>query len=153
MTSMLSQFKKIDKAIDQFTYEFKFNIQPIIYKYYPNITNDEALEKLVFNYAMETFEFADSVINKDQNYSEERIKDEYKSMDSLISKIKDNFTHPDFNEIVHKKAKELIVNNFPKVMDLSAFGFLIMEKYTQLNFYTFSSSLRKLIEEEKVEQM
>ncbi len=150
---MLSQFKKIDKAIDKFTYEFKFNIQPIIYKYYPNIKDDEALEKLVYNYAMETYEFADSVINKDQHYNEERKKEEYKSMDSLISKIEDKFTQPEFNELVHKKAKELIVNNFTQVMDLSALGFLIMEKYTQLNFYTFSSSLKKLIEEEKVEQI
>ncbi len=148
MTSMLSQFKKIDKLIDRFTRDFKFNIQPLVYKHHPEINNEEDLEKLIQNYAMETFEFADSVINKDNNYNEDRIKEEYESMNSLISRIKEDYFESEFLQEVHKKAKRLIVDYFPNTMELSSFGFLIMERYTQLNLYSFGSSLNKIINEQ-----
>ncbi len=148
MTSMLSQFKKIDKIIDHFTLEFKFNIKPLVYKYYPKINNEEDIENLIKNYAMETFEFADSVINKDRHYNEDRIKEEYESMNSLISRIKEDYFESEFLQEVHKKAKRMIVDYFPKTMELSSFGFLIMERYTQLNLYSFGSSLNKIINEQ-----
>jgi hypothetical protein len=58
-----------------------------------------------------------------------------------LSKPEEN---DDFREAVHLKAKELMVNNFTGIYNLSSTGFLLLEKNAKLYNWEFASNFESI---------
>ena len=132
-----NEFKQIEDLLDEFRNDFGDAILELIQEYYPLLEKDDALSENIGLYANEIINAADSVTYKDQTYPVYRIKEELKAMTRIVVKEPSDGQDPEFIKRIHKKAKEILVNHFPQVIDLSGDGFRLLEKYTKMYNWEF----------------
>jgi len=147
MADLLSGFQKIDNLIDTFTLDFEKAISNVFSSHYPDmeITNDILDE--IEEYATTIFHYTHSVIKKDKEYSEFRLQEELDSMNNCIDRLKNENELNAFYEEAHKKAKELLVKYYDEIYNLSANGFIILERYALFALYGFNAGFYLFIEE------
>ena len=143
--SLVSEFQKLDTLLESFQYQFKVEVLKIVDKFFPNIIRSEELENLTLTYANQIFNTADSVYDKDLNCHKERLADEVKNMNKVVSNYSKFKTYnQEFAKQIHQKAKETMVNFNPNLMNLSADGFRLLEKYTLMYNVFFMEGLSAL---------
>jgi len=132
--------KKADTFYNLFKKEFSTLIYHIVQEFYPETMPGDEIDELLQAYAVAILNATESVIDKDRNYPSYRLEEELATMNLLtlrLSKPEENNT---FREAVHLKAKELMVNHFTGIFDLSSTGFLLLEKNAKLYNWEFASS-------------
>ncbi|WP_167607916.1 hypothetical protein [Maribellus sediminis] len=137
-SSILAEFKKLDDIMEAFQNEFKTEILDIINNSFKQANFSEELKEMVLTYANQMFNTAESVSDKDKNYNEFRLADEVNIMTKVVTELSEqNKESKELADKIHQKAKELMVNYNPFIMDLSANGFRLLEKYTLMynNFF------------------
>ncbi|WP_319479429.1 hypothetical protein [uncultured Draconibacterium sp.] len=138
-----AEFKRIDKLWEQFQRHF-IREQLLIANEHPdfNLPKDE-LNKVLKQYAGHLFGCADSVADKDENYNEIRLALELESITRSTNKYPLRFRESQLARQTHKKAKELLIQFFPELMELSANGFRLLEKYCLFYNLEFTSALEE----------
>lgn len=136
------EFKQTDEFYDLFRAWFISEIYKLITEFYPKIVKNNNLGNKLKLYADEILSSTESVIYKDMSYPEYRIEDELRVMTRLTNKETNEDQNPEFIEKVHLKAKALMVEYYPNIIDLSANGFRLLEKNAKMynrefvnNFY------------------
>lgn len=132
-----AEFKRIDKFLEKFQRYF-IREQLLIAKKH-SIT--DLLEEKLKQYSIHMFNCADSVADKDENYGEIRLMLELEAMNRATEKYPPRFRESEFARESHQKAKELLIQFFPELIELSANGFRLLEKYCLLYNFEFISSL------------
>lgn len=130
--------------MEAFQNEFKTEILDLIINSFKQANFSEELEEMVLTYANQIFSTAESVSDKDKNYNEFRLADEVNIMTKVVTELSEqNKENKELADQIHQKAKELMVNYNPFIMDLSANGFRLLEKYTLMynNFFIGSFTL------------
>ena len=138
-----AEFKRIDKFLEKFQRHF-ISEQLIVASTHLdfNLSEKEITEQLK-NYANQIFNCADSVTDKDQNYNEIRLALELESITRATDKHPLRFRESELARQTHKKAKELLIKFFPELMELSANGFRLLEKYCLFYNFEFISALNE----------
>ena len=138
-----AEFKRIDKFLEKFQRHF-IREQSVVASTQPhlNLSEKEITEQLK-NYANRIFNCADSVADKDQNYNEIRLALELESITHATDKHPFRFRESELGRQAHKKAKELLIKFFPELMELSANGFRLLEKYCLFYNFEFISALNE----------
>ena len=138
-----AEFERIDQLWEQFQRHF-IREQLLIANEHPglNLPKDE-LNKALKQYAAHLFNCADSVADKDENYNEIRLALELESITRATDKYPSRFRESDLARRTHQKAKELLIQFFPELMELSANGFRILEKYCLFYNLEFTSALEE----------
>ena len=147
-SKLSSEFKKIDEFQAEFQHEFIRQLNLLINVQFTNITLTEKLEEHLLLYAKEIFSCAGSVPDKDRNYNEWRLKEEFDSITFALEKTGYLESLSEFAQQTHKKAKEIMVSYFPGLVNLSANGFRLLEKYCLLYNREFVISAMEWIETE-----
>lgn len=142
---MIEEFKEIDELIEAFTTEFEDSVSSLIFKEYPYFKRTDQFDVLLFNYATETFNVCDSIIDKDFNYSQNRKDLELQFINRSLDKLKTHHSDSAFNQAIHHAAKQKIVKYFPDLMNLSSVGYLMMERYTKMMNIGFGVSLNNIL--------
>lgn len=138
-----AEFKRIDKFLGKFQHHFiREQLLSGDVQLFSDLPGKE-LEEQLKEYANHMFSCADSVVDKDENYNEVRLAMELEAMTRVIEKYPANFRDSEIAAQTHQKAKEVLVHFFPDLVELSANGFRLLEKYCLLYNYEFISSLRK----------
>nr|WP_319573088.1 hypothetical protein [uncultured Draconibacterium sp.] len=138
-----AEFERIDKFLEKFQRHF-IREQLIVASTHLdfNLSEKEITEQLK-NYANRIFNCADSVADKDQNYNEIRLALELESITRATDKHPLHFRESELGRQAHKKAKELLIKFFPELMELSANGFRLLEKYCLFYNFEFISALNE----------
>ncbi|WP_372651791.1 hypothetical protein [Draconibacterium sp.] len=138
-----AEFKRIDQLFEQFHRHF-IREQLLIANEYSdlNLPKDE-LNKALKQYAAHLFNCADSVADKDENYNEIRLALELESISRATDKYPLRFRESEFAQRTHQKAKELLIHFFPELMELSANGFRLLEKFSLFYNLDFISVLEE----------
>ena len=138
-----AEFKRIDKFLEKFQRHF-IREQLIVASAHLdlNLSEKEKTEQLK-NYTNRIFNCADSVADKDQNYNEIRLALELESITRATDKHPLLFRESELARQTHKKAKELLIQFFPELMELSANGFRLLEKYCLFYNFEFISALKE----------
>nr|WP_321354491.1 hypothetical protein [uncultured Draconibacterium sp.] len=138
-----AEFKRIDKFLEKFQRHF-IREQLLIANAQTdlNVPKDE-LNKQLKQYASRMFSCADSVADKDENYNEIRLTLELEAMTRATNKYPARFRESEFARRTHKKAKALLIQFFPELMELSANGFRLLEKYCLFYNLEFNSTLEE----------
>ena len=138
-----AEFERIDKFLEKFQRHF-IREQLIVASTHLdlNLSEKEKTEQLK-NYANRIFNCADSVADKDQNYNEIRLALELESITRATDKHPLRFRESELARQTHKKAKELLIKFFPELMELSANGFRLLEKYCLFYNFEFISALNE----------
>lgn len=139
-----AEFERIDKFLEKFQRNFIREQLLIVRKKSIIKQSEELLKEQLKNYANKMFNCADAVIDKDQNYNEIRLTLELEAMTRAIDKYPAEFRQCKFAGKAHQKAKELLVHFFPELIELSANGFRLLEKYCLLYNFEFLSALEKV---------
>jgi hypothetical protein len=142
---MIEEFKEIDELIEAFTNEFEELIFSLIIKEYPYLKRTDQLDIILFNYATETFNVCDSIIDKDFNYSQNRKDLELEFVNRSLNKLVTHHKDSVFIQSIHHAAKQKIVKYFPDLMRLSSVGYLMMERYTKMMNIGFCVSLDNIL--------
>lgn len=138
-----AEFERIDKFLEKFQRHFIREQLSVANGYpYTNIAEKE-LKVQLKKYANRMFNCADSVTDKDENYNEIRLALELEAMTRAIEKYPARFRESEFAKQTHQKAKKLLIQFFPDLIELSANGFRLLEKYCLLYNYEFISSIDK----------
>jgi hypothetical protein len=141
---ILEEIKKTDTFYNLFTKEFSVLIYNIIQEFYPETIPGDELDELLQAYAVAILNATESVIDKDRNYPSYRLEEELATMNQLTLKLSKPEENDDFREAVHLKAKELMVNNFTGIYNLSSTGFLLLEKNAKLYNWEFASNFESI---------
>lgn len=132
-SGLKAEFKKLDDFLESFQNRFTHELSELINETYPKALQFENTNELMTTYANHIFSTAESVSDKDSSYNEVRLAEEVKIMNSVVKKFSDdNDFDPEFAERVHQKAKEIMVAFHPDLMELSANGFRLLEKYSMM---------------------
>lgn len=132
---LTEQFKLVDASRYQFRGEFCKKINQLVQqKFQLSVTVE------VSNYVMimadEAISFTEAVIDKDRNYPEYRMIDELKRMDDLLNIVRCRKLPEELTQCVRFNLNELILNHYPALYDLSAWGYRLLER--NVNFYALS---------------
>jgi len=138
-----AEFLKIDKFLKEFRFEFEYELSELIKNLNPGLSIDENLKEGLFQYSNHISACAESVHYKDNNYNEIRLQNELDNMTRVIDKGSVRFQDSDFAMQTHQKAKSVMVKFFPELIDLSANGFRLLERYCLLYNREFILSLKK----------
>lgn len=141
-----SEFKKIDELLFEFQSKFVYEIFKITKERLINIRDENDAQESILSYSFEIFSCAESVLDKDKNYSDLRLKEELDSMTIAVNKTSQLREIKDYAEQTHLKAKEIMVAFFPDLVDLSANGFRLLEKYCVLYNRDFVATVASQIE-------
>lgn len=140
-SSLVSEFQKMDEMLESFQNQFKRGVLSIVGNTLLANVSQEEFEELVLTYANQIFNTAESVCDKDKNYSEVKLDDEVGIMNKMVGKmLEENKEKRELADRIHQKAKKLMVNFNPDLMDLSADGFRLLEKYSLMYNIFFISS-------------
>jgi len=126
--TLAKAFKKIDEFRFEFQQHFCSELFGIAQKQHLDIPEAE-LRKMLLVYSHEVFSCAESVLDKDKNYSDFRLEEE---LHALTVALKNTGFDNELAQQTHRKAKEIIVDFFPDLIDLSGNGFRLLEKYCLL---------------------
>jgi len=129
-SSLIEEFRKLDNILESFQNKFSEEVFRTIHAQFPNIVVNEDLEELVLTYANQMFNAAESVQDKDKNYYEIRLAEEVSVMNKVVGKLSEDKENWELGQQLHQRAKEMMVRFNPGLMDLSADGFRLLEKYT-----------------------
>ncbi|WP_167614458.1 hypothetical protein [Maribellus sediminis] len=136
-----TEFQKIDKFLKRFRVDFTHELSEIKANSQQEFKNEEVLNHQLQNYATQIWGSAESVIDKDNNYTEIRLKDEVSAMERVVNARLQEYTISEYSERLHLKAKALLVKYFPQVFDLTGDGFRLLEKYCLLYNLEFMAYL------------
>lgn len=139
---ILEEIKKTDTFYNLFKQEFSVLIYHIIQEFYPDTRPGDEIDNLLQDYAVAILNTTESVIDKDRNYPSYRLEEELASMNRLTLKLSKLEENNAFREAVHIKAKELMVDNFTGIYDLSSTGFRLLEKNAKLYNWEFASNFQ-----------
>jgi len=145
MKFILEEIKKADTFYNLFKKEFSVLIYNIILEFYPETRPGDEIDDLLQSYAVAILNATESVIDKDRNYPSYRLEEELATMNQLTLKLSKPEENDDFREAVHLKAKELMVNNFTGIYNLSSTGFRLLEKNAKLYNWEFASNFESII--------
>ncbi|QGY43123.1 hypothetical protein GM418_05455 [Maribellus comscasis] len=144
--SLISEFRELDNILETFQSQFKDEVWRSVNEVYPSIVYSEKLGELILTYANQIFSTAESVCDKDKNYNEVRLADEVNIMNKMVDKLsEENKDNQELAAGIHQKAKKMMVNFYPNVMDLSADGFRLLEKYSLMYNIFFIGGFSKFI--------
>lgn len=140
-SSLVSEFQKMDEILESFRNQFNREVLSIVGNTFLENVSQEEFEELVLTYANQIFNTAESVCDKDKNYSDIKLADEVGIMNKMVGKmLEENNENRELADRIHQKAKELMVNFNPDLMDLSADGFRLLEKYSLMYNIFFISN-------------
>lgn len=145
---ILEEIQKADTFYNSFKKEFSEVIFQIIQDFYPGTILDNEIENMLLAYSVAVLNSTESVIDKDRNYPLYRLEEELAAMNRITLNLSSFERGKVFVETVHAKAKELMVNYFAAIYDLSSIGFRLLERNAWLyscefisNFLGISSSV------------
>ncbi len=141
-----SEFKNIDELLFEFQSKFVYEIFKITKKQLIDIQGERDVQESILSYSLEIFSCADSVLDKNKNYSDLRLKEELDSITIAANKIEQPPEQKEYATQTHQKAKEIMVIFFPDLIDLSANGFRLLEKYCVLYNRDFIVTVASQIE-------
>ena len=138
-----TEFQKIDEFLKSFRADFTQELSDIQNCSEKEFASDERFDHQLQNYASQIWGSAESVIDKDQNYSEIRLKEELEAMGRVIEARSLEFTATEYSQRLHLKAKALLVRYFPQLFDLTGNGLRLLEKYCLLYNLEFMAYFEK----------
>ena len=142
-----TEFQKLDVFLEDFQTQFREEFLDLITTKFSSKISYEKLEDLLLSYANQIFNTAESVSYKDADYSEVRLKDELDSMTRVVGTFSaGNNQNGDFSGKTHQKAKEIMIQFFPDLIDLSANGFRLLEKCCQMYNREFLANFNTFVE-------
>jgi len=121
------EFVEIDKFHNQFCHAFSNNMQPIFERFYSIKSFDGTLNKFLSVYAIHLISVIESVIEKDKNYSQYRIKVELERMSEVVSGVSKPSSFPKLNDEIIGQVKKMTTDFFPVVYEFTGNGFRLLE--------------------------
>ncbi|MDA3929453.1 MAG: hypothetical protein PF541_10880 [Prolixibacteraceae bacterium] len=137
LQKIIKEFKRTDEFYSSFRHQFIISLFLIVKKHYKHLQLNEEMNNNLRLYADEILSCVESVTYKDSSYPAFRLEEELQMMTRIVVKVPNENQNPDFIEQVHLKAKEMMVLHYPDIVELSANGFRLLEKYSRMYNWEF----------------
>lgn len=134
------EFRRSEEFYNSFRHQFIISLFLVVKRHYKHLQLNETINSDLKLYADEMLSCVESILYKDFTYHAEKLDEELRAMNRMVS-IKAEFEdHMEFINKLHLKAKEMIVRHYPPVFDLSASGFRLLERYSRMYNLEFASN-------------
>jgi len=142
MRQLMAEFEKTDAFYAIFKKQYIQAVKQIAKAIYPQVCSTENLLQILETHAQEVLNATQSVIDKDQNYPDYRMAEELE-WTRVVLKSMPEYTNLElaFCNQVHLKTKELMVNYFEDIMNLSSNGFKLLEINSKVHNLRLMNSL------------
>lgn len=145
LNSMLQNLQKTDAIYNTLKNEFAQKIKQTVEYYLGcDVINNELLEEVEL-FAAGIISLTETIIDKDKNYTEQRLIEDLAAMSKAVKNMKSDQAGIDFREAVLKQSKELMIENFEAIFELSATGYRLLEKEAIWHIMLFESSLNNIL--------
>lgn len=150
LNSMLQNLKNTDAIYTTLKNKFALNINKTILDYYGgSVFSNELLEEVEM-FSTSIINLTETVIDKDKNYTEERFLEDYEGITKAVSKMNPDPTGISFRATLLGQSKEMMVENFEEIFDLSSTGFRLLEKEASWYIMLFEISLNEIIKKNRI---
>jgi len=148
-SNLVEEFRKLDDILESFQNRFCDEVFLCIRTQFPDLVLTEELDELILTYANQIFNTAESVQDKDKNYIDIRLAEEVSVMNKVVDKLSEEKENWGLGQKLHQRAKELMVGYNPSLMDLSADGFRLLEKYSLMYNIFFLDSFTTIAQSQE----
>lgn len=150
LNSMLQNLKNTDAIYTTLKNKFALNINKTILDYYGgSVFSNELLEEIEMLSAS-VINLTETVIDKDKNYTEQRFLEDYEGITKAVSKMNPDPAGISFRAALLGQSKEMMVENFEEIFDLSSTGFRLLEKEASWHIMLFEISLNEIIKKNRI---
>lgn len=136
-------FKRSEEFYNSFRHQFIISLFLVVKRHYRYLQLNEIINSDLQLYADEMLSCVESVLFKDFTMTDDRLEEELRAMNRMVSIKADFEPHLDFINKLHLKSKEMIVRHYPPIFDLSASGFRLLERYSRMYNLEFASNFFK----------
>lgn len=145
LNSMLQNLKKTDAIYNTLKNEFAQKIkQTVLFFFSDNAISNELLEEVDL-FAVGMINLAETVIDKDKNYTDERLLQDYESIVKAVSKMKPEPSGNRFRETLLTLTKEMMIENFEGIFELSSTGFRLIEIEARWHIMVFELTMNNIV--------
>lgn len=130
--NLIAEFQRIDELFDKFQLVFSRELSIVVRDEQPQAGSSSKMKEHVSLFAKQIFSIVESVFEKDQQYSDSRLKQELDSMNLVVEKYAVTVLKDRYVKKVHDVVKKVIVLFFPDLLDLSGNGFRLLDKYSKM---------------------
>lgn len=138
---IMLDFKHYDQKHHEFLLDFENNMYDVIMDNAYAIKPQDDFADHLKAFALSMINCAYAVLEKNESYPDYRIVMELDNMDTLLKKQGSDITETTFYSDVSKMAKGTTVLHFPKLNDLSANGFRLLERSAAFRVNSFFALL------------
>jgi hypothetical protein len=139
------EFGKVDAFYAHVKNDFGMTLMKIIEDKSEAQENKAQLSEAISVYAQEIINVTESVIDKDRNYSEIRLKEELQRVQKVVSQWAVYEVDTEFVNKLHQVSKEVMAKYFKPIFDLSADGFRLLDNGAKMHTLRFLASYRNIV--------
>lgn len=150
LNSMLQNLKKTDAIYTTLKNKFALSIKKNILDYYgASVFSNELLEEIEL-FSASVINLTETVIDKDKNYTEQRFLEDYEGIAKAVSKMNPDPAGIAFRAAILGQSKEMMIENFEEIFELSSTGFRLLEKEASWYIMLFEMSLNEIIKKNRI---
>jgi hypothetical protein len=136
------EFKQVDTFYESFKATFKKEITTVIEPYTFDVYAP-SFEEFLEQFAVAVLSLTHSVLDKDHNYPEYRKVEDLTALQGYYAKASRFSDSSELSEKIHQKTKELLVNIFPDIYELTGNGFRLLDLNLKLYNLEFMANLHR----------
>lgn len=150
MDDLPYNINKKDEFLESFREVFILEVYTIIMNVNGRCLFNEDMEKSLSVYAIDIVNTVESVVDKDGHYPDYRMEKELDSTTKLMNKVLSVTEEDELLDRLHFCSKQLITWFYPGIINLSNYGFRLLERNTKIYTASFILNLlqKQLIEKE-----
>lgn len=141
---LFKEFKKVDQFYEAFQKEFEKNIVLKIMESDPDFKRTDSFDELLDQFSVAALSITHSVLDKDNHYPDYRKTEDLLALQAYYAKAHQLARNKELAEVLHQKTKELLVEFYPKIIDLSGDGFRLLELNLRLFNLEFVAAFNTL---------
>lgn len=145
LNSMLQNLKKTDAIYNTLKNEFAQKIKQTVLFFFSDYAISNELLEEVDLFAFGMINLAETVIDKDKNYTDERLLQDYESIVKAVSKMKPETSGNRFRETLLTLTKEMMIENFEGIFELSSTGFRLIEIEARWHIMVFELTMNNIV--------
>lgn len=145
LNSMLQNLQKTDALYNTLKNGFALKIKKTILDFYGGAVFSNELLEEVEMFSASIINLTETVIDKDKNYTERRFIEDYEGIVKAVSKTNPDPSGLQFRDAILAQSKEMMIENFEEIFDLSSTGFRLLEKEALWYIMLFEMSIQEII--------
>lgn len=130
--NLKKEFTRLDRYYQDLNNKLFKELKAVVTKYYPNFIFNNKNTPYFEIFSTHLVSNTETVINKSFNYSDFRLSEELRNAKRISETEIKRAVNKNFEKDLLTQIKSFLIDNFPKIFDLNANGFRLLDVNTKI---------------------